>query len=306
MAKPNLIETSSQFAASGDLTGKVWRIRIIEGDRQGSSAYYPKEALDAGKHLFGKGVRMFKNHPSSEEQWSQPERRAEDIVGYISSEAVFDGKDLWADATFFETDREWIRERAEAGVIAVSIRAAGEMTEGTDGPVLKRLTHVYSVDVVTQAGAGGAFGEVLESARDSDPAEAEGLAEAQQEEEKMDLPKEFLEALDGLNSGMKALTERLEAAAKPAEPAAPLDESAPKAPKFAEIDAALNEAELSAAGRASVLRAIEGGADLAESIKTVKDAEAEIRESIKASEFKGHEMQESGAEDFKFSGMFGN
>ena len=81
-----------------ELTGKTWRIKIIEGDRQGSSAYYPKEALESGKHLFSKGVRIFKNHPDMEEKWSRPERSIDDIIGWLSEDATYDGKDLYANA----------------------------------------------------------------------------------------------------------------------------------------------------------------------------------------------------------------
>ena len=89
-----------------ELTGKVWRIRIIEGDRQGSSAYYPKEALEAGKHLFHKGVRSYENHPSADEKWNRPERAIGDIIGWLSEDAEYDGKDLWASLTIKESRRE--------------------------------------------------------------------------------------------------------------------------------------------------------------------------------------------------------
>jgi hypothetical protein len=297
----NLLESAPLW---GDLTGKVWRIRIIEGDRQGSSAYYPKEALREGAPLFKKGTRMFRNHPSESDQWNQPERKVEDIVGWFTEDATYDGKDLYTSAQFLESEQERIKELAEAGVIAVSIRAAGELTEGANGPELARFTHVYSVDVVTQAGAGGAFTEVLESDRNSEePAEPEGLAESQQEEEEMDLPKEFLEALDGLANGMKALTERLDAAAKPAEPAK-VEEGESKI-SLADLDAKLNEAELSASGRKAVIEAVEAGKDVQEAIDAEKARDAEIRESLKG-DFQANVVTESGkGEGFKFGSIFG-
>jgi hypothetical protein len=298
----NLLESAP---LSGDLTGKVWRIRIIEGDRQGSSAYYPKEALREGAPLFKKGTRMFRNHPSESDQWNQPERKVEDIVGWFTEDATYDGKDLYTSAQFLESEQERIKELAEAGVIAVSIRAAGELTEGANGPELARFTHVYSVDVVTQAGAGGAFTEVLESDRNSEqPAEPEGLAESQQEEEEMDLPKEFLEALDGLSNSMNALIERLD---KKDEAPAPVVESGKDENKLslADLDAKLNEAELSASGRKAVIEAVEAGKDVQEAIDAEKAREDEIRESLKG-DFQANVVTESGKDEgFKFGSIFG-
>jgi hypothetical protein len=285
-----------------EMTGKTWRIKIIEGDRQGSSAYYPKEVVEAGKHLFGKGVRSFKNHPSADEKWNRPERSIDDIVGYLSESAEYDGKDLWASLTIVESERERIKELAEAGLIDISIRAAGEMVEGTNGMELKKFTAVHSVDIVTQGGAGGKFGEVLESDRKQVSA-SESVAESKKKEDIMELPKEFTDALDALvESGKQtatavaALVERastedkakadaLEEAKKKAEPTAP---------SAAEIAGALVEAELPKAAHAKVIAAVESGTELAEAITAEKDYLKTITESVK--EFKGdgsEELQES-------------
>ena len=262
-----------------ELTGKTCKIKIIEGDRQGSSAYYPKEALESGKHLFSKGVRIFRNHPSSEEKWSQPERKIEDIIGWLSEDAVFDGQDLYANAQFIEEWQPRIKELAEAGVIAMSIRASGEMTEGTNGMELKKFTSVQSVDVVTQAGAGGAFDTLLEADRKN--SEAKELSESQKEDE-VEFPKELAEALDAQAKLVNSLLERLDARdkaeAEKAEALAEAERKAgePKAPSAAEIAGALREAAISPKAEARVLKAVEAGADLAESIKAEKEIAAEV------------------------------
>lgn len=274
-----LVEAGKLSGASQ--TGKTWNIKIIEGDRQGSSAYYPKEALEKGKSLFKKGTRIYLNHPTAEAKWSQPERRAEDIIGFLSEDATFDGKDLFANAEFFEEHQSFIKSRAEAGVIAMSIRAEGTMTESSKGLELQEFTAVHSVDVVTVGGAGGGFEKLLESARNENNSEAEALAEAQKEETELELPKEFLEALEGLTKGVEALneslaTEKADREAKALAEAAALEEAEkPKAPSAAEIASALVEAKLSDKARARVLTAVEGGAELAEAIKVEKDIAAE-------------------------------
>lgn len=297
-----------------EMTGKTWRIKIIEGDRQGSSAYYPKEAVEAGKHLFGKGVRSFKNHPSADEKWNRPERDIDDIIGHISEAAEFDGKDLWANLTIIESQRARIKELAEAGLIDISIRASGEMVEGTNGMELKKFVAVHSVDIVTQGGAGGKFGEVLESARPKVSA-SESVAESQKKEEIMELPKEFVDALDALVESNKqtatavaALVQRAtdedKAKADLAEADRKKDE-AEKALSPAEIAGKLVESELPKAAQARVLALVEAGKDLDESIKAEKTY---LEEALKgAPKFEGNgseELQESGIKKIG-STMFG-
>lgn len=265
----------AQKLKSSELTGKTWKIRIIEGDRQGSSAYYPKEALESGKHLFSKGVRIFRNHPNSEEKWSQPERRIEDIIGWLSEDAVYDGKDLYANAQFVESEQARIKELAEAGVIAMSIRASGEMTEGKNGMELKKFTAVHSVDVVTQAGAGGAFDTLVESG--VLVPEAQEVSE-KKEETQLEITQEFIDLMESQARATNALLEKLdakevaEAAAK--EKAEKEAEEATK-PTASAIAAALVEAKLPSKARARVLEAVEAGKDLTEAIKAEQDIAAE-------------------------------
>lgn len=279
--------SEAKALAPNALTGKTWKIKIIEGDRQGSSAYYPKEALESGKHLFSKGVRIFRNHPSESAKWEQPERKIEDIVGWLSEDATYDGKDLYASATFLESEQERIKELAEAGVIGMSIRATGEMTEGSNGMELKKFTAVHSVDVVTVAGAGGKFVDVLEAQRNQETSAEE--AEKLKEETELEFPKELAEALDAQAKLTNALLEKLnareDAEAKAAADLAEADRKAleeagkPKVATAAEIAAALVEADLAPKSRARVLKAVEAGADLAESIKDEQEIAAEILES---------------------------
>lgn len=262
-----------------ELTGKTWKIKIIEGDRQGSSAYYPKEALESGKHLFSRGVRIFKNHPDMEEKWNRPERSIDDIIGWLSEDATYDGKDLYANAQFVESYQGKIKELAEAGVIGMSIRASGEMTEGTNGMELKKFTSVQSVDVVTQAGAGGGFDTLLESDRNNN---SEPNVSESQEEDEVEFPKELAEALDTQINAVNALVEAIVAdrtakAAEVAEAARVAAEaSAPKAPSAVEIAGALREAALAPKAEARVLKLVENGAELAEAISAEKEIAADI------------------------------
>jgi hypothetical protein len=289
--------------APSQLTGKVWKIRIIEGDRQGSSAYYPKEVLESGRHLFKKGLRIYEDHPSMEEKWNQPERKAREIIGVLAEDAIYDGKDLYAPAKFYSEHQEWIKERAEDGVIGMSIRAEGEMTEGTNGMELARFTAVHSVDVVTTPGAGGGFDRLLESERPQSSASESG-AESQKKEEDMELPKEFTAALDALVESAKSTAEAVATLAERAEKEdrekAELAEAArkeaeekSKAPEVDPLDVAkqLAESGLAPAAQARVLDAVKAGKELAEAITAEKDYSKTILEEA-GKHFSGHEVKD--------------
>lgn len=300
----DLIEAGSM--APGQLTGKTWKIKVLEGDRQGSSAYYPKEALQEGAHLFAKGTRIYADHPTKDDNFNRPARSIRDIVGYLSENASFDGKDLYANATFFPEHQDFIKSRAEAGVIGMSIRASGELSEAGGTKTLTKFTAVQSVDVVTVPGAGGGFNTLLESENNS---AAESVAESQ-EKEKASMEKELAEALTTLSASLKediaaAVAEAFKPFAKAKADAEdkkdggaddadenadgtlkkkkPVKESA----SFAEIDAALSEAKLPSASRATVFALVEDGGVLAE---VVEAESAKVKSILEEAEraFHGH------------------
>jgi hypothetical protein len=214
----------------------------------------------------------------------------QDIVGYLSEGATFDGKDLYANATFLPKYQQEIKDLAEAGLIGMSIRAEGEVSEASGQKTLTKFTRVNSVDVVTSAGAGGGFEKLLESATNS---ASESDAESHKEKEHL-MEKEIVEALATLKTELAAdFANQLAEAMKPfvkkddkakAEDAKdggkddadenPDGSKKKKAVKesasFAEIDAALTEAKLPAVSRTTVFALVEAGADLKESV----DAEA--------------------------------
>jgi len=115
----------------------------------------------------------------------------------------------------------------------------------------------------------------------------------------LELPKEFLDALEGLNTGINALNESLAAEktareAAVAEAARVAEEAAkPKAATAAEIAGALREAKLSTKAEARVLSAVEAGADLTEAVKAEKDIAAEYLAEAAANAGGGH-IEEAG------------
>lgn len=287
---------------SGDqLTGKVWKVKVIEGNRRGSSAFYPAEVVEAGAHLFKKGTRVYRNHPSANEKWDRPERDINDIIGVFESDSVFENGDLYANVKFYEAHRESIKEKALDGVIGMSIRAAGDVEETADGPVLKAFTSVSSVDVVTTAGAGGAFEQLLESAPEISAAES--AADALEEKEPIIMDPKLEAALDALvetsKANAEAVAKLVERAEKEDQAKADLQEAERKAAEAektlspAEIAGKLVEAELPKPAQARVLKLVEAGTNLEEAIKAEKDY---LEEALKGAGFQGdgsEELQES-------------
>lgn len=271
-----------------------WRARLIESNVRGSSAYYPEEVLKRDAHLFSKGVHMYANHMSEAESFERPEGDVNNLVGVLESDAVFDGDGLYADLKIFEHKKEWVKEIAP--YIGLSIRAAGEVEESNEGPVLKKFQKVLSVDLVTQAGAGGKFVSLTESAK---PGLFESVEQPNVKEEIMDIPKELLEALDAqaqkqeaLAEAVTALVTKLTEADKPEAPAEvdPLD-----------VAQKLAESGLSKEASARALSAHKGGLELDEAIKAEKDYVEQIAESARQNVEFSANIEESGKPDFSAS-----
>lgn len=269
MAK--LIESHSVAPMKETATGKAWKLKIIEGDVQGSSAFYPASVLEAQSDIVQPGTKIYLDHPSLDESENRPERSARDIIGFFREGSRYENKSLVAEAEFFSEWQPWVKERAEAGVIGMSIRGNGVVEESADGvPTLTKFDRIMSVDLVTEAGARGGFEEILESNR-TDVQEVE--------ESDMEFPKELAEALDAQNQDVKALTEAVTAlieALKPQEPEV-------KEASATEVAEALVEAKLTKTARARVLSAVEGGTALDEAIKAEQDLQAEILAESEAS-----------------------
>lgn len=278
-----------------------WRARLIESDVRGSSAYYPADILKRDAHLFSKGVHMYANHMSESESFERPEGDVNNLIGVLESDAVFEEDGLYADLKIFEHKKEWVKEIAP--YIGLSIRAAGEVEESDEGPVLKRFSKILSVDLVTKAGAGGKFVSLTESAK---PGMFEELEQPNEKEEIMEIPKELLEALDAQAHKQDALAESVTAlVAKLTESEeAEVEESAEVDPL--EVAQKLNESGLSKEAAARALAAHSAGADLEEAIANEKEYVEQIAESARQESFSAN-LEESGKSSFSASAtIFGS
>lgn len=146
--------------------------------------FYPadtlKEAVAAG--LFD-GLRAYLDHPTSVDQQIQPERTLRDLAGIYDKPRFVEnasGERVVADLHIMPSHK-WLAESIESLMslgygdkIGISINGRGTTTpdrmqleEGGE-PVeifrVKKFTALPSADLVTEAGAGGGFQQLMESA----------------------------------------------------------------------------------------------------------------------------------------------
>lgn len=160
-------------------SGNPMRMKIkLIAPGKGSSAFYPAEVLKRdGPTVFTKGTHIYINHATNAEESARPEGDWHKLAGALDGNAYWDesakaGPGLYGDALFTSDYAPLIKEKA--AFTGMSIRASGVAESGKqkDGvPVLAKLTHAESVDVVTRAGAGGMI--LTEAARPGNQQEVE-------------------------------------------------------------------------------------------------------------------------------------
>lgn len=266
--------------------GKRWRARIIEANRWGSSAYYPADVLERdGARVFTAGLPMYANHATDTESYDRPERSINDLVGKLTSDAIYESDGLYADVEFYDSFVDRISELSED--VGLSVKATGLTEEaemdGRYGPVLVGLLAADSVDVVTKAGAGGKLTSILESDRTpaGRPIEQEGTQHV------ADVTKEDFDALStALTEAIAGLSASIAESLKPAEVVTLSDEEREAAEAEAkakaeaeqgeEVDVVavatkVAEAHLPTSAIARVAADVKAGTDLEEAVKKESD-----------------------------------
>lgn len=154
-----------------------YEIKLIAPGK-GSSAFYPAEVLKRdGPSVFKANTHVYLNHQTLAEEAARPENDVRNLAGVLTTSAVYHeshtkGPGLYARMKVFADHGQMVEEKAPH--VGMSIRASGiaESGKSRDGlPVLKQLTAARSVDVVTQAGAGGMI--LTESAKAANQQENE-------------------------------------------------------------------------------------------------------------------------------------
>lgn len=299
-----------ESATTVQKSGSKWLIKVIESG-QGSSAYYPAEVLERdGARVFPKGTQMFFDHATNDEFNQRPEGSVKSLVGTFATDAWYEDGALYAEAQFYPTYATLINEFAKD--VGISVRATGKVEEAEGKNTLVAFGQGISVDVVTKAGAGGKFLELLEAAEAVAPKDGEvALTEsasvvqtADTKEIKMDEAERKALAAEVGAAVVAAITEHQ---TKVAEAKAAADaEAEAEAAKVSPLDIAeaLSESGLSKTGQKRALAAHEAGTDLKEAIKAEVDYQKEIAEAAKSTVKGGTVVTESGAAALDLDGIF--
>lgn len=285
------IALNESIALSASVSsGSKWRVKVIESG-WGSSGYYGPEMLaEYGPKVFTKGTKVFMNHPSITESSERPERDVHQLAGKLTSDAIFTENGLVADIEFYSHYAPIIREMA--GDVGLSIHALGNANvgeaEGRQGPIIESLVAdpLTSVDVVTVAGAGGKFLNLLESYSRKDP-DANPVSESVSEGNVMSITKEEFDAAiaDIKATFVEAIMPVVESVSVLAEAAKPVQveaEDALEAIDPVEVATKFNESGLPKIALKRIAEAMKADSDLSvdELIADEKAYVAEISESV--------------------------
>lgn len=174
--KVALLVRFREASAPNDATREIPVVLISEGfGNPVDGHFYSGALLDKSAALFD-GVKAYANHPSKTQEQDRPERDIREIVGFYHTPqvAVVEGKKrLTAVLKIFDgptyqwawdlaKEAQKFAERyADKDLVGLSINAYGvshqEEVLGKAANVVDAFVDVGSVDMVTQAGAGGGF-----------------------------------------------------------------------------------------------------------------------------------------------------
>lgn len=216
-----LVESSAGRSIASTGGRRVYKgVTIIKsglGNRRDKN-FYPAETLEAAVRA-GRfnGLRAFADHQDAISEEAQPERTVRDMVGvYNKPRFVRENKGgrVVADLHLFRSSK-WLADNiddlidlGQADKIGISINGRGSTVERqipmeeADSPVsvnwVEEFTVLRSADVVTEAGAGGGFAQLLESARDTKETAMKRLTETQKNSIKAAVDANDLDKLQAL------------------------------------------------------------------------------------------------------------
>lgn len=184
----SLRESNLKPSVRGVGGGRVYRnvtlIRAGLGNRRDMN-FYPdaalREAANEGKF---EGLKAYADHPTSVDEQIQPERTVRDFVGLYENTRFREGVRgrpgrVVGDLRILKAHR-WLSDVVDelieikhADKIGISINGNGkterknvrEAGEELEANVVSKFVLLKSADIVTEAGAGGGFQQILESAR---------------------------------------------------------------------------------------------------------------------------------------------
>lgn len=276
------LEEVANFVPAGtEATGRRWKAKLIEGDKLGSTAFYPADVLATqGPKVFKKGTPIFLDHQTPEERELKPFGSVQNFAGELAEDAYYDGDGLYAEIEVFDNHAPMIKALAEKIGMSVRVQAktVNELREDRMVPVAKQLVRARSVDFVVKAGAGGKLVQLLESAQIDESTDSE------QEKENTVMDEATKELLESLVAGQTATTAAIAELAEALKPA-PVEENKVEAEETA-VDAlavakALADSELSESGRERVFELHKAtGKDITELIESEKAYEASFKKDL--------------------------
>lgn len=159
-------------------TGLVWRVTLINPGWSANGFYYSPQVLGAAAALY-EGAKGFVNHTSESEMKDRPERDVRDICGWY--EGVRQEKDGSLTAEIHLLERyAWLgqdlKQKPSLYGLSHDVRGKTKIGEaaGRSGRIVEAIAQVKSVDVVTEAAAGGAFDQMIASNRQNPETPEEG------------------------------------------------------------------------------------------------------------------------------------
>lgn len=178
-------------------------INIIQAGESANHRIYEAEMLAEASHLY-EGAKVYMDHPTKAEDVQRPERSVRDLVGYLESVRP----DMSAELVIVKHADEimpLVHEAIEGNrdLIGLShnVRADVSTVKGKGGKRTEKveaIRAVKSVDIVTEAAAGGKFRKILEGGNDMDFENVKDLQEAYpelMESFREDVTKELRESL---------------------------------------------------------------------------------------------------------------
>lgn len=173
--------------ASTGNNGRTYRgvtiVKVGRGNRDDNNYYPPETLKGAVSERIFEGLRAFADHPTSLDEQILPERSIRDMVGVYTNTRYSEAKGgrVVGDLTIMP-HADWLSKMVDQLIrmkqtdkIGISINGAGKTTpkkvrlsesgEPQEVNWLESFHVLRSADVVTEAGAGGGFQRILESAR---------------------------------------------------------------------------------------------------------------------------------------------
>lgn len=309
MTKRNLLEAASLVSESASEDG-TWKVRLIS-EGKGSSGVYTAELLENHHSAFD-DVLSFKNHPTG---WDGPETRdftmiAGEIKG--STWVETDERGLKAVYGNYLPDPEYrdkIERYKDKLGLSIFIEGSGYVDETTGDFIVDWFNPsdpYASLDVVIAPGARGKFLENARKVYDARRSESEktpGAPPAERKDnENMELEK-VVEAVEALTAQVTALVADKESAkAQEAQANADAQAVAEALETFESAVKAIDEADLLAPQRESLLSAAKRGEDVAPLIESAKAVKAAALEAVQVNESHGRDFGGNTSKSFTVAG----